>query len=156
MGWIRFVRGKGHVVGACECGNKPLGFYKMCGVSWLAWGLLASHEGLCCLSLLSSFCFHRPMLNVTQSTAMIVTVIILHFTWYSSSWNQNILGASPAVIFSFHMEINGPGSTVGISTDYGLNGPGSNHGGDEIFRPSWPALGPTPPPVRWVPGLSRG
>ena len=28
----------------------------------------------------------------------------------------------------------GPGSSVGIATDYGLDGPGSNPGGDEIFR----------------------
>ena len=27
----------------------------------------------------------------------------------------------------------GPGSSVGIATDYGLDGPGSNPGGDEIF-----------------------
>ena len=34
-----------------------------------------------------------------------------------------------------------PGSSVGIATDYGLDRPGSNLGGDEIFRPSRPALG---------------
>ena len=49
-----------------------------------------------------------------------------------------------------------PGSSVGIATDYGLDGPGSNPGGDEIFCPSRPALGPTQPPVKLAPGLSRG
>jgi len=37
----------------------------------------------------------------------------------------------------------GPGSSVGIATDYGLEGPGSTPGGDEIYRLSKPALGPT-------------
>jgi hypothetical protein len=50
----------------------------------------------------------------------------------------------------------GPGSSVGITTDYGMDGPGSNSGGDEIFRPSRPALVPIQPPVKWVPGLSGG
>jgi len=50
----------------------------------------------------------------------------------------------------------GPGSSVGIATDYGLDGPGSNPDEDEIFRPSRPALGPTQLPVQWVLGLSRG
>ena len=56
--------------------------------------------------------------------------------------------------FTFYMRR--PGSSVGIATDYGLDGPWSNPGGDEIFRPSRPVLGPTQPPVKWLPGLSRG
>ena len=50
----------------------------------------------------------------------------------------------------------GPGSSVGIATDYGLNGLGLNPGGGEIFRPYRLALGPIQPPVQWVLGLSRG
>jgi len=50
----------------------------------------------------------------------------------------------------------GPGSTDGIVTYYGLDGTGSNPGVDEIFRSFRPALGLTQPPVKWVPGLSRG
>jgi len=51
---------------------------------------------------------------------------------------------------------NGSGSSVGIATDYGIDGPGSNPSEDDIFRQSRPALGPTQPSVKWVPGLSRG
>ena len=52
--------------------------------------------------------------------------------------------------------ICGPGSSVGLAIDHGLEGPASNHGGDEIFRLYRPGLGPKQPPIKWVPGLSRG
>ena len=61
----------------------------------------------------------------------------------------------PPVFFADDIKYLGPGTSV-IATDYGLDGPGSNPGGDEIFRPSRPALGSTQPPVKWVMGLSRG
>jgi len=54
------------------------------------------------------------------------------------------------------MIILGPGSSVGIVTDYGLDGTESNPGRNEIFRPARPDLWPTQSPVQWVPGLSRG
>jgi hypothetical protein len=51
----------------------------------------------------------------------------------------------------------GRDSSVGIATLYGLDGPGIESRWGKIFpRPSRPALGPTQPPVQWVPGLVPG
>ena len=52
-----------------------------------------------------------------------------------------------ACLYETTQEFGGPGSSFGIANVCWLDGPGSNPGGDEIFRPSRPSLGPTQPPV---------
>ena len=53
--------------------------------------------------------------------------------------------------------IVGRDNSVGIATRYGLDGPGIESRWGRVFlHPSRPAVGPTQPPVQWVPGISQG
>jgi hypothetical protein len=77
-------------------------------------------------------------------------------------WTRRILSTPffppPSRVTWYHpLNHNGPGSVVGIATGYGLDGPRI----ESRWRRDFPhlsrmALGPSQPPVQWVPGLSRG
>ena len=93
------------------------------------------------LQILTPFCIHNIVLpdllypNTQSGILQSSPYICLSYSLYQAPFQQ------------IHSLDSGPGSSVGIATDYGLDDPGPNPGGVEIFRPSRPALGNTQPPV---------
>ena len=52
-GLDRAGSGQGQVAGTCECDNEPSSYIKCRGIAGLAEKLLATHEGLCFMELVS-------------------------------------------------------------------------------------------------------
>ena len=121
---------------------------------WTSRDRLATTTSTECYNIKTSVVSHGTYTHYNScSTDQFVA---MNLTMHDSD-DRSIYYSESHATFWLRTEPNcGPGSSVGIATDYGLDCPGSNPGGDEIFCPSRPALGPTEPAVQRVPGLSRG
>ena len=72
-------------------------------------------------------------------------------------FKQNLVLLKSVFYIMYFLYGEGRDSLVSTATGYGLDVSGfESRCGRDFTHPSRPAVGPTQPPIQWVPGISRG